>query len=56
MEKFKAIYNMFGFKVRIVNSLVLFFKKEEKGNKKKKEEESLLNLHFRHSSLWAVIS
>lgn len=39
MEKFKAIYNMFGFKVRIVNSLVLFFKKEEKGNKKKKKKK-----------------
>lgn len=42
MEKFKAIYNMFGFKVRIVNSLVLFFKKEEKGNKKKKKRKVYL--------------
>lgn len=41
MEKFKAIYNMFGFKVRIVNSLVLFFKKEEKGNKKKKKKRKV---------------
>lgn len=39
MEKFKTIYNMFGFKVRVVNSVVFLKEKEEKGNKKKRRRE-----------------